>query len=92
MAEGIRDELLSDAGSVPAGPCRRCEREVLAYPIAGVPGDGERYACVHCDEPLRAVYLVDEAELGTLGYAVEDPLRAGCATGCAAGGCAVRRS
>mgnify|MGYP001082449419 CR=1 FL=1 len=26
-----------------------------------------------------------------LGYAADDPLRQGCATGCAAGGCGVRR-
>jgi hypothetical protein len=95
MRDGLREELLSDAASVPAGPCTRCAREVIAYPL---PADGEpdgesaeRYACVHCDAPLRAVYLVGEAELEALGYGVDDPLRQGCGTGCGAGGCGVRR-
>ncbi|MEW6270872.1 MAG: hypothetical protein AB1689_16435 [Thermodesulfobacteriota bacterium] len=90
MPEGGRESLLSDAASVPVAPCPRCEREVLAYLVAGEEG-GERYACVHCDGPLRGAYLVQESELDALGYAVEDPLRAGCGTGCAAGGCGVRR-
>jgi hypothetical protein len=90
MLDEAREHLLSDAAGLPAGPCKVCEREVLAYPVAGDEA-GERYACVHCDALLRRVYLVDEAELDTLGYAVDDPLRQGCATGCAAGGCGVRR-
>lgn len=90
MLDGPRESLLSDAAGLPAGPCRRCEREVLAHRVAGADGE-ERYACAHCDEPLRRVYLVDEAELDALGYALEDPLRQGCATGCAAGGCGARR-
>jgi hypothetical protein len=94
VRDDVREELLSDAASVPAGPCRRCQREVIAYPVDADPAGegGERYACVHCDEPLRAVYLVGEAELEGLGYGVDDPLRQGCATGCAAGGCGVRRA
>ena len=32
----------------------------------------------------------DEADLGELGYSVADPLAAGCATGCGAGGCGPR--
>lgn len=90
MLDERRDELLSDAASLPAGPCKRCEREVLAYRIASDDG-AERFACVHCDEPVRRVYLVSEAELEELGYGVEDPLRQGCGTGCAAGGCGVKR-
>jgi len=91
MRDGLREELLSDAASVPAGPCKRCQREVIAYPLDEADDDGrERYACVHCDQPLRAIYLVGEAELEALGYGVEDPLRQGCGTGCATGGCGRR--
>jgi hypothetical protein len=73
------------------GPCPRCEREVLVYLLPDATDD-EAHACVHCDGPVRGVYLVQESELGALGYLVEDPLRAGCGTGCAAGGCGARRS
>jgi hypothetical protein len=92
MLDATHEVLLSDAASLPAGPCKRCEREVLAYRDLRAAGDAgaERYACVHCDEPVRRVYLVTEAELEGLGYGVEDPLRQGCATGCAAGGCSAR--
>jgi len=93
MLDPTHEALLSDAASLPAGPCKRCEREVLAYRVAGDGGGAtaeERYACVHCDETVRRVYLVSEAELETFGYGVEDPLRQGCGTGCAAGGCGVR--
>lgn len=89
MLDDARESLLSDAASLPAGPCKGCEREVLAYRLPD-DGDSERWACVHCDQPVRRVYLVSEAELETLGYGVEDPLRAGCGTGCAAGGCGVK--
>lgn len=90
--DAAREGLLSDAAGLPAGPCKRCEREVLAYRVPSENGaDGvERFACAHCDEPLRRVYLVDESELETLGYGIEDPLRQGCGTGCGAGGCGVR--
>jgi len=91
MLDAGREDLLSDAASLPAGPCKACEREVLAYHLPGE-GDAERWACVHCDGPVRRVYLVSEGELDALGYGVEDPLRqGGCATGCAAGGCGVKR-
>ena len=89
MRDDARESLLSDAASLPAGPCKSCEREVLAYRLPDE-GDSERWACVHCDQPVRRVYLVSEAELETLGYGVEDPLRAGCGTGCAAGGCGAK--
>ena len=100
MSDAVSEDWLSDAASVPVGPCPRCEREVIAY-LVGVATDletsasdgaaADRYACVHCDQPVRGVYLVDETELDRLGYAVDDPMRQGCGTGCAAGGCAVRR-
>jgi hypothetical protein len=91
LDESARDHLLSDGASLPAGPCPKCEREVLAYRPASAEGQGEEtWACVHCDGPVRRVYLVDESELDELGYAVSDPLRAGCGTGCAAGGCVKR--
>lgn len=91
MLDETREALLSDAAGLPAGPCAKCEREVLAYLVPD--GSAERYACVHCDGPVRRVYLVGEGELDDLGYAVSDPLRpqGGCATGCAAGGCGVKR-
>ncbi len=79
---------LSDAASVPIGPCPDCEREVLAYVQPDAPG---RFACVHCDRPMRRVDWVDENELGELGYDAWDPLAGGCATGCASGGCGARR-
>lgn len=79
---------LSDAASLPVGPCPACEREVLAY-VAG--RADERFACVHCDGPLRHVDWVDEADLEGVGYESWDPLAGGCGTGCAAGGCGVRR-
>jgi len=91
MRDGLREELLSDAASVPAGPCKSCEREVLAYPLDPEADGAASHACVHCDTPLRAVYLIGEDELEALGYDVADPLRAGCGTGCAAGGCGPRR-
>ncbi|HEY8515180.1 MAG TPA: hypothetical protein VIS07_06690 [Candidatus Binatia bacterium] len=90
MADDAREVLLSDAASVPVAPCPRCEREVVVY-VAADAADDAGYACVHCDGPVRGVYLVSESELDALGYAVADPLRAGCGTGCAAGGCGVRR-
>lgn len=97
MADAAAAEvLLSDAAGLPAGPCRRCEREVLVVVAVGdatpgAPDEEERYACAHCGGPVRGVYLVDEADLDRLGYAVHDPTAAsGCATGCAAGGCAAR--
>jgi hypothetical protein len=92
MLDVRREGLLSDAAGLPAGPCKRCEREVLAYrlPTATDAEPAERFACAHCDEPLRRVYLVDESDLETLGYGIDDPLRQGCGTGCAAGGCAAR--
>jgi len=89
-----RQELLSGTGGVPVGPCPTCEREVLAYLADGhdALGDGHdpspAYACVHCGGALRVVHLRDEGDLAGLGYAVTDPLAAGCGTGCAAGGCA----
>lgn len=91
MLDGEREELLSDAASLPAGPCKLCEREVLVYRCPDE-DEAERWACVHCDGPVRRVYLVSEGELDALGYGVEDPLgQRGCATGCAAGGCGVKR-
>ena len=91
MLDEAREALLSDAASLPAGPCAKCEREVLAYRILGEDDAAvERHACVHCDTPLRRVYLLSESELETLGYGVEDPLRQGCGTGCGAGGCGVK--
>lgn len=91
MLDEVRETLLSDAAGLPAGPCPACEREVLAYVV--LEGDAERHACVHCDGPVRRVYLVGESELDELGYAMSDPLAAksGCGTGCAAGGCGVKR-
>lgn len=80
---------LSDAGSVPTGPCPTCEREVLGYLSPEV---ASRYACVHCDGPLRGVYWVAEDELEELGYDAWDPVEsAGCGTGCGSGGCGVGR-
>jgi hypothetical protein len=92
MLDDVRDALLSDAAGLPAGPCPACGREVLAYVVPDA--DAERYACVHCDGPVRRVYLVGESELDDLGYALTDPLRpqGGCATGCANGGCGVKRT
>jgi hypothetical protein len=87
MARLEADVLLSDAAGLPAGPCRTCEREVLAYAIEA----GGGYACVHCDGLLRHVDWIEEADLERLGYDVNDPLAAGCGTGCANGGCAVQR-
>ena len=91
MLDEARETLLSDAAGLPAGPCPACGREVLAYVV--LEGDAERHACVHCDGPVRRVYLVGESELDELGYAMSDPLavKAGCGTGCAAGGCGVKR-
>ena len=77
--------LSSGAGGVPVGPCPRCEREVVAYLV-----DEDAHACVHCDGEVRGVAWRDEADLGELGYSVADPLAAGCATGCGAGGCGPR--
>jgi hypothetical protein len=91
LDEATRDTMLSDAASLPAGPCPACEREVLAYRAGADPSDAAAWACVHCDGPLRRIYLVSEGELEALGYDVSDPLRAGCGTGCAAGGCGVKR-
>ena len=91
MLDEAREALLSDAAGLPAGPCPACGREVLAYVV--LEGDAERHACVHCDGPVRRVYLVGESDLDELGYAMSDPLavKAGCGTGCAAGGCGVKR-
>lgn len=82
---------LSDAASVPVGPCPGCQREVLAYLAPAAPRASGRYACVHCDRALRHVDWVDENELAEVGYEAWDPLAGGCGTGCAAGGCGVRR-
>lgn len=79
---------LSDAASVPVGPCSHCEHEVLAYVLPDV---RERFGCVHCDRPLRHVDWVDEQALAEMGYDAWDPLAGGCATGCASGGCGARR-
>lgn len=79
---------MSDSASLPVGPCPTCEREVLGYVTSG---QAERYACVHCDGPLRGVSWLSEDELGEFGYDAWDPLAGGCATGCASGGCGVRR-
>jgi hypothetical protein len=89
------ETYLSASGCVPVGPCPRCEREVVAYAAdEGVAGEGqaaamraERYACVHCDGPVRQVVWLEDEELDGLGYAVTDPRLGGCATGCANGGC-----
>ncbi|MDG2307437.1 MAG: hypothetical protein P8R42_22850 [Candidatus Binatia bacterium] len=78
---------LSDAASLPVGPCPACEREVLGYVL---PESPERFACVHCDGPLRRVDWVDEQELSEVGYETWDPLAGGCGTGCASGGCGSR--
>jgi hypothetical protein len=83
------DRLLSDGDGLPVGPCPACEREVVAY-LADVAGDDDVWACVHCDGPVRAVALRSEESLGDLGYSVDDPLAAGCGTGCAAGGCSAK--
>lgn len=79
---------LSDAASVPVGPCPDCEREVLAYIQ---PDSEDRFACVHCDRPLRHVDWIDEDALSEVGYDAWDPLAGGCGTGCASGGCGTRR-
>ena len=79
---------LSDAGSLPVGPCPNCEREVLGVRISA--GD-EGFACGFCDQPLRGIRWVAEEELGDLGFDAHDPLASGCATGCASGGCGPRR-
>jgi hypothetical protein len=81
--------LLSAGEGLPVGPCARCEREVVAY-LLDVAGDAEAYACVHCDGPVRGVELRGEAAVGELGYSIEDPLAAGCGTGCGSGGCGAR--
>lgn len=90
MLDEAHESLLSAAAGLPAGPCAACGREVLAYRVPEA-GD-DRHACVHCDGPVRRVYLIAEHEIEELGYALSDPLRpqGGCATGCAAGGCATR--
>ena len=82
------ESRLSDAGGLPVGPCPSCEREVVAYLVES--GPEPVHACIHCDLPLRRVEWIDEGEMGRLGYEVRDPLAAGCATGCAKGGCAPR--
>ncbi len=79
---------LSDAASLPVGPCTACEREVLGY-LSG--RDSERFACVHCDGPLQHVDWLEEADLEDFGYDSWDPLAGGCGTGCAPGGCGARR-
>ncbi len=88
MSVFTSEERLSVAGGLPVGPCPTCEREVVAYLVDS--DDGPIHACVHCDRPLRRVDWIDEGEVGRLGYDVRDPLAAGCATGCASGGCAVK--
>jgi hypothetical protein len=77
------------AAALPAGPCPRCEREVLAYAIPGE-NDEETWLCVHCDGPLSGIDFFSEGDLERLGYDLRDPLAAGCATGCASGGCATK--
>ena len=73
---------LSDAASLPAGPCARCEREVLAYRVRGEDG--------RCRAPTPACTATGRCggstwsprvELASLGYGVEDPLRQGCGNG-----------
>jgi hypothetical protein len=85
------EDLLSVVAALPVGPCPSCEREVITYPVeVEVAGRGGAYACIHCDGPVRRIEWIDEGDLGHLGYSVHDPLAAGCATGCARGGCAAR--
>jgi hypothetical protein len=83
-----RSDLLSAAGCVPVGPCARCEREVVAYPVDDEASGG--YACTHCNGVVRQVSWLDDGELDALGYSVSDPQLGGCATGCASGGCSAR--
>ena len=45
---------------------------------------------VHCDGPLSGIDFFSEGDLERLGYDLRDPLAAGCATGCASGGCATK--
>jgi len=85
------DELLSVAAGLPVGPCPSCEREVIAYLLeVEDAARGGSYACVHCDGPVKRVEWIDERDLEQLGYSVNDPFAAGCATGCARGGCSAR--
>ncbi len=89
---GARPARLSDAASLPVGPCPQCEREVLGYLL---PDQNDAFACVHCDRPLRQVHWVDEDELTHVGYdawdpLASDPLTSGCGTGCGSGGCGRR--
>ena len=83
------DHPLSDGDGIPVGPCPACEREVVAY-LEDADDETERYACVHCDGPVRSVELREETAIAELGYDVADPLAAGCGTGCAAGGCGAK--
>jgi len=92
VSHASQEVYLSGAGSLPIGPCPRCEREVLTYLVddAGADADGgEAYACVHCDGPIRGIVWIDDTELAALGYELTDA-RSGCATGCANGGCAIK--
>ena len=81
-------QRLSDAGSLPVGPCPECEREVLGVRVSA---DDDGFVCGFCDRPLRGVRWVAEEDLGDLGFDAHDPLASGCATGCASGGCGTRR-
>lgn len=85
------DDARGDEVLLPSGPCPACEREVLAYPVGDVDGaeESERWACVRCDGPVRAVEWVGEDALETLGFGVHDPLAGGCGTGCGTG-CATK--
>ena len=47
------------------------------------------WACVHCEAEISTVSLVAEEEISTLGYGILEEPKAGCATGCGAGGCGV---
>ncbi len=81
---------LSDAASLPFGPCPSCEREVLGVVLPESPG---RFVCSQCDRPLTRVDWIAEEELEAVGYEARDPLalEGGCGTGCASGGCGARR-
>ena len=77
-------DRLSSAGGLPSGFCGSCDRQVL---LASDEQSG--WACVHCEAEIATVSLVAEEELSTLGYGILEEPKAGCATGCGAGGCGV---
>jgi len=80
-------DRLSGAGGLPSGFCGSCGRQVLLSS-----DDHSRWACVHCEAEVATVSLVAEDDLSTLGYGILEEPKAGCATGCGAGGCSVRPS